>query len=73
MTKILTSFHFKEWIAIDDNYDGAPDAGAQIVGYGSTEKEAVMDYFDRKDELTCPGCGEIGWHKNSSCVRPSEV
>ena len=33
------------WSAVDDStYDGAPDAGPQRVGTGSTEIEAVLDY-----------------------------
>lgn len=72
MTTINThySHSYHVWIATDDTYDGTPDAGQQIVGQGATERESVMDYFIRKEELTCPGCGEIGWHKNTECVRP---
>ena len=30
------------WWAVDDNqYDGAPDAGLQLVGYGPTEQDAI--------------------------------
>lgn len=36
------------YVCISDNYDGAPDAGYQPIGYGSTENEAIEDYFDMK-------------------------
>ena len=33
------------WAAYDtDTYDGAPDAGRQIVGYGATAEAALADY-----------------------------
>ena len=46
----------ERWHAIDmDTYDGAEDAGRQLVGYGSTEREAVLDLIEQLlDE------GEIG-------------
>lgn len=34
-----------DWYCVDDNYDGAPDAGPQIVGWGATEEEAITDYL----------------------------
>lgn len=37
-----------DWCAYDENtYDGAPDAGHQIVGYGSTEHEAIADFREQ--------------------------
>lgn len=36
----------ERWSAFDDDtYDGTPDAGPQIVGYGATEAEAIADYW----------------------------
>lgn len=36
----------ERWHAIDtDTYDGAPDAGPQIVGTGATAHEALADYW----------------------------
>lgn len=33
-----------DWQAIDsDRYDGALDAGRQLVGWGKTEQEAIHD------------------------------
>jgi hypothetical protein len=32
------------WMTTDENYDGAPDAGEQRIGYGSTAQEAIDDY-----------------------------
>jgi hypothetical protein len=33
---------------IDDNeYDGAPDAGPQLVGEGNTEEAAKQDFMDQ--------------------------
>lgn len=50
--KIVTSRVFPpiplrqcDWCAHDENYDGAEDAGPQIVGWGRTEAEAVADYL----------------------------
>ena len=41
-----------DWCAYDENtYDGAPDAGHQIVGYGTTEREAVADFCEQLLEL----------------------
>ena len=37
--------------AYDDNrYDGAPDAGVQIVGYGETADAAVADLIEQLEE-----------------------
>ena len=33
-----------------DEYDGAPDAGAQLVGYGATPEEAKADFMDKRLE-----------------------
>lgn len=47
MHKILTSHDKKpipdrnfDWLAVYENYDGAPDADSPI-GFGATEKEAI--------------------------------
>lgn len=34
-----------DWSCVDDNYDGAPDAGRQLHGSGATEIEAIHDYL----------------------------
>ena len=45
MTTIYTDQKYDcTWTAYDENYDGAPDAGPQIVGYGNTEEEALREY-----------------------------
>lgn len=31
----------------EDEYDGAPDAGPQMVGYGPTEEAAKADFMDQ--------------------------
>lgn len=40
-----------------DEYDGAPDAGAQMVGYGPTAEAAKADFMDqwmeRESEREC--------------------
>lgn len=41
--KLYTQTHPAGWVAYTDNYDGAPDAGAQDVGYGDTEAAAIAD------------------------------
>lgn len=41
-----------DWAAYDDNtYDGAPDAGPQVVGWGETEEEAVADFREQWAEM----------------------
>jgi hypothetical protein len=43
----LTGFapQSERFTAYDSNtYDGAPDAGPQIVGHGATSEEALADY-----------------------------
>jgi len=36
-----------DWSAVFDDYDGAPDAGFQPIGYGPTEGEAIMDLLEQ--------------------------
>ena len=37
-----------QWMAYDDStYDGAPDAGPQVVGFGPTAAAALADYADQ--------------------------
>ena len=39
------------WHAYDENiYDGAPDAGPQIVGLGATAEAALADYDEQRAE-----------------------
>lgn len=39
------------WMAYDDDkFDGAPDAGRQIVGYGRTKEDALADYREQCDD-----------------------
>lgn len=54
---VYTSFDYPpipdrrfDWSAIDDNYDGAPDAGWHCVGHGRTEQEAIADYLEQEAE-----------------------
>lgn len=41
----------------DDEYDGAPDAGPQMIGYGPTAEAAKADFMDkwmeRESERDC--------------------
>lgn len=53
MTTLTISYVFPplpvrhlDWCVIDENYDGAPDAGWQCTGAGATEFLAVLDYYD---------------------------
>lgn len=39
-----------DWTATLDSYDGAPDAGHQPIGFGSTEQEAVSDLLEKIGE-----------------------
>lgn len=56
-TKIITAYVFppipyrgNDWCAYSDDYDGAPDAGPQMVGWGATEAEAVADLKQQIEE-----------------------
>lgn len=56
--KIVTTFWRKpiptnayDWVATLDDYDGAPDAGPQAVGYGPTEEVAVQRLLESIEEL----------------------
>ncbi len=40
------------WHCTDDTYDGAPDAGIQAMGSGSTPGIALDDYFANNDIFT---------------------
>lgn len=41
-----------DWICVDeDSYDGAPDAGLQIVGAGRTEEEAIKDFYEQLNNM----------------------
>ena len=57
--KIITAYVFppipyrgNDWCAYSDDYDGAPDAGPQVVGWGATEAEAVADLKEKIGEAT---------------------
>ncbi len=45
------SIRTMDWSCVDDNYDGAPDAGYQIIGTGKTEQEAIDNWFEISDSL----------------------
>jgi hypothetical protein len=55
-----------DWMAYDDDgYDGAPDAGHQIVGNGPTEQAAIADFQEqwREDHpIGCHHCGATKEH-----------
>lgn len=55
----------ERWHAIDhDTYDGAPDAGPQLMGHGSSEKSALLDLIEQMlDE------GEIGHDEQRELFR----
>jgi hypothetical protein len=36
---------------IDDNYDGAPDAGRQTIGSGQTKIDALANYLQDLDDF----------------------
>jgi hypothetical protein len=41
-----------DWAAyFPDEYDGAPDAGPQLVGCGPTEAAAIADLIERAEEV----------------------
>ena len=41
-----------EWMAVDHNlYDGAPDAGPQAMGHGTTKNSAVLDLMDQLKDM----------------------
>lgn len=39
-----------QYHATTDNYDGAPDAGPQIEGFGWSKKAAILDCIESLDE-----------------------
>ncbi len=40
------------WMAVDHNiYDGAPDAGEQAMGHGTTKNAAVLDLVEQLEEM----------------------
>lgn len=51
--KLVSEFRYlapdaERWACYNsDEYDGAPDAGAQMVGYGPTEEAAKADFMDQ--------------------------
>ena len=54
--KVSTEFidYANVWTAVDsDTYDGAPDADPenQIIGYGKTEAEAIIDLDEQIKEF----------------------
>lgn len=42
-----------------DSYDGAPDSRQNIIGYGSTEANAISDLYEKMDYMQCDNCA--GW------------
>lgn len=47
------------WLAYDRNrYDGAPDAGPQCVGYGTTEDEAILDLMEQIEDIDWDAAGK---------------
>ena len=36
-----------DWAAVTDDYDGAPDARPQCIGFGRTEQEAIADLMQQ--------------------------
>lgn len=43
-------FRGADWIATTDDYDGAPDAGRQFMGFGRTEAEAIAQLTEEITE-----------------------
>jgi hypothetical protein len=40
-----------DWAAVfGDEYDGAPDAGPQLIGRGETEAEAIADLLEQAED-----------------------
>lgn len=52
MTKITTEYcdFTNQYVTTDENYDGAPDAGTQNVGFGKTKEESLADYHASAEE-----------------------
>lgn len=54
-----------DWSAWDDEtIDGAPDAGHQIVGNGTTEMEAIADFIEQWNDSEC---GEEAVFSGAGC------
>ena len=56
--KLWLDIHVTESITLDhrfscidsNTYDGAPDAGPQVVGYGPTEIDALRDFVNQLED-----------------------
>lgn len=46
----FTSCRLFDWCATTEDYDGAPDAGPQPIGYGRTEADAVAELVESIEE-----------------------
>jgi hypothetical protein len=45
-----------DWCAYDEErYDGAPDAGPQIIGWGTTETDAIYEFLVVLDDKELDG------------------
>ncbi len=42
------------WSVITDNYDGAPDAGRQLIGSGDSLQQALDDFIFNAEEMATP-------------------
>lgn len=47
MTDITTMRTLIGWSAYTDDYDGADDAGPQLIGIGVTEYDAIRDLVNK--------------------------
>ena len=39
-----------DWSCVDENYDGAPDAGYHVEGRGINEEAAIQDWYEKTAE-----------------------
>lgn len=63
MTKLYEEYQNGKVYILDENYDGAPDAGRQLIGEGDTKYEALKNYlYEKHSQLSykhnteCDGC-----------------
>jgi hypothetical protein len=77
--KIITAYVFppipcrdSDWFACTDNYDGAEDAGPQLIGRGPTEEAAINDLKAAIDDASEPLFSRLGrwWRRVMDCDTP---
>lgn len=62
-----------DWVAITDDYDGAPDAGPQLAGHGRTEADAIEDLQCQLDDRAIAAERQSGERSEWRCFHCDET